>query len=192
MKLVPQTFYHRSPLFVAPELLGKILVRHLNGTTISGRIVEVEAYLGFADPAAHGYSGQTPRTASLFKAGGHAYIYTIHRYHCLDIVTETAGTPTSVLIRALEPFAGIELMQKFRHKENVRDLTTGPGKLTQALQITRELDGLDVTDPTAALQIFDDGYPVENIITTKRVGISKAKDQDYRFYLKDSRYISKK
>lgn len=192
MKILNKAFFERSPLLVAPDLLGKILVRKCNSQVISGRIVEVEAYLAFSDEAAHGYRGKTKRNTSLFKEPGHSYVHSIHMQNCLDIVTEKADVPSSVLIRALEPLEGIELMKEFRKKENIRDLTTGPGKLTQALQITKEFDGVDITDSNSLLWVIDDGFPQKNIVQGKRIGISKAKDSEYRFYIKESSYISKK
>ncbi|MDQ5981898.1 MAG: DNA-3-methyladenine glycosylase [Patescibacteria group bacterium] len=117
MKLLSRDFFLRNPLIVAPELLGKILTRKFNGIIISGRIVEVEAYLPSGDEAAHGFKGLTKRNLSLFKEGGHAYIHQIHKQNCFDIVAEKANIPAGILIRALEPLQGIDLMKKFRDKE---------------------------------------------------------------------------
>lgn len=181
MRLLRADFYNRSPLAVAPDLLGKILVRKLNGSTISGRIVEVEAYVAFIDEAAHSFIGKTKRNTSLFLPAGHAYVHRIHMQHCLDIVVEKADIPSSVLIRALEPIDGIDMMRKFRGKEGLVDLTSGPGKLSQALRITTELDGIDITEPNSVISIIDDGFIPQEIISGKRVGLSKAQDASYRF-----------
>lgn len=192
MNILPQSFYNRNPLEVAQELLGKILVRNLNGVCISGRIVETEAYLAFVDEAAHSYAGQTKRTASLFKSAGHAYVHSIHMQQCLDIVTEMENIPSSVLLRALQPIEGIEHMKAFRKKEKLTDLTSGPGKLTQALQISKQFDGVDITSQTSQVYIISDDYTVPTIVSKKRIGISKAKDHLFRFYIQNSPYISKK
>lgn len=192
MKILQRNFYKRDPLLIASELLGKILVRNMNGSILSGRIIEVEAYLAFVDEAAHSFKGETTRTKSLFGEAGHTYIYSIHMQNCMDIVLSEPGTPNSVLIRAIEPIEGIELMKEFRNKENLKDLTSGPGKLCQALNITKQLDGVDITKKTSPIYIIDDEFSTKEIIKTKRVGISKAKEFDYRFYLKDSPYISRK
>lgn len=181
-KVLSQKFFNRSPLLVAPELLGKILLRKINNLKISGRITEVEAYLATGDESAHGYHGKTKRNASLFKNAGHAYVHRIHMQHCLDVVTEQEDTPGSLLIRALHPISGIEEMKITRNKEKVKDLTNGPGKICQALRIDMTLDGVDMTNPNSQLQILDDGYIASNIQKDKRIGISKSKDLDYRFY----------
>jgi len=181
--ILQHDFYNRSPLAVAPDLLGKVLVRRIGNHLRSGRIIEVEAYLGTHDEASHSFKGETPRTKSLFGSAGHAYVYSIHMYHCLDIVTEAPGIPSSVLIRALEPIEGIAEMQSARKKDLLKDLTSGPGKLCQALSITKELDGVDMTYPASGLYVTDDGFKAHSFVTTPRIGISKAKDQLLRFHL---------
>jgi DNA-3-methyladenine glycosylase len=183
MSILNLDFYNRSPLLVAPELLGKVLIRKYQQQIISGRIVETEAYLGNDDPASHAFKGKTKRNSSLYLSAGHAYIYSIHRSYCLDIVTEGINTPGSVLIRALVPLQGIELMRRFRQREKISDLTSGPGKLTQALQITKVFDGQDLTNADGELVINDDNYPVNKILVSPRIGISQAKTEPYRFYV---------
>lgn len=192
MKILTPEFYNRSPLIVARELLGKVLIRNLNGHSISGRIVEVEAYLSANDEAAHSFRGRTKRNASLFKSAGHAYVHAIHTHNCLDIVTDEIDVPSSVLIRSLEPLEGIEQMKVLRKKESKLDLTSGPGKLTQALKITKDFDGIDVTDSRSLLFIIDDGFVTQKITIGKRIGISKARDAEYRFHFSGNPYISKK
>lgn len=189
--VITREFYARSPLLVAPEILGKVLVRKLAGQIITGRIVEVEAYTGYDDEAAHGFIGKTKRNASLFLEAGHAYVHSIHQQLCLDIVTESVDVPSGILLRALEPIDGIALMQQFRKKEFIRDLTSGPGKLTQALQITKEFDGMDITTTSSPLYVLDTDFLPNNIIRGKRIGISKATDKEFRFYLKDNIYVSR-
>jgi DNA-3-methyladenine glycosylase len=189
---IPQSFFDRSPLAVGPELLGKLIVRTIDGKTIVGRIVEVEAYLAYVDEAAHGFKGPTKRNASLFLSAGHIYVHTIHLQNCLDVVTENAEIPSSVLIRALEPIEGIELMQELRKKESLKDLTSGPGKLCQALAITREIDGVDGTDTSSPLYFADDNFVPAETIATTRVGITKAAEQVWRFYTKGNPHVSKR
>lgn len=183
MTVIPPSFFNRSPLLVAPDLLGKILLRTHQDMQITGRITEVEAYVAADDEAAHGHKGLTKRNASLFLSAGHAYVHRIHMQHCLDVVTEEKGTPSSVLIRVLHPIKGIEQMKLSRNKEKLEDLTSGPGKLCQALSIGMELDGVNMTDKNSPLQVLDDCYSVSSFQTSKRIGISKSQDFEYRFFI---------
>jgi DNA-3-methyladenine glycosylase len=187
-----QAFFNRSPLLVGPELLGKILVHEWESHTLSGRITEVEAYLSEKDEASHSYRGQTKRNALMFKEAGHAYIYKIHQQRCFNIVTQEVGIASAVLIRALEPLEGIEQMKALRGRSNLTELTTGPGKLTQALAITLEQDGIDVTSNNSSIYVLDDGYTIDEIVSVPRVGITKATKHLWRFYIKNNQYISKK
>ena len=164
-----RSFFNRSPVEVAPELLGKLLVRKINGKVLVGRIVEVEAYLSQDDEAAHGFKGLRPHTASLYKEAGHAYVHGMRQYFLLDVVTEGMGTPSAVLIRAVEPVQGIEIP------------TNGPGKIGIAFNITRALDGVDMTDRESELFIAE-GHDMREVHVSPRVGISKSKDMPLRFY----------
>ena len=180
MKAFPRSFYARPTVEVARDLLGHILV---HGET-SGRIVEVEAYLGVGDLAAHSSRGITNRTRVIFGPPGHAYIYLIYgRYQCLNVVTEPDGTPGCVLIRALEPLTGLELMYQRRGRT---DLAGGPGKLTQALAITPALNTTDFTRGPLRI-VADDNYssPSANraILVTPRIGIRHCADWPLRFLL---------
>lgn len=146
MEILIRRFYAKDTLIVAKNLLGKLLVRRLGGKLLIGKIVEVEAYKGFEDPASHAYKGKTSRNKVMFGKAGHAYIYfTYGNHYLLNVTTEKVGIPGAVLIRALEPLAGLEVMLKLRGVGNVNNLTNGPGKLTKALNITGELNGLDLT-----------------------------------------------
>lgn len=178
-----KSFYNRSPLEVAPELLGKVLVRNLEGQIISGRIIEVEAYLAFVDKAAHGYIGKTKRNESLFGEAGRLYVHSIHMQNCMDIVTEGEGIPSSVLIRGLEPIDGIEVMKKLRNKEKLKDLASGPGKLCQALAIDKTFNGVDVTKNSSSVYVIDDGFEVGKVSKTRRIGLSKGVEEEYRFHI---------
>jgi len=171
---------------VARSILGKLIVRTLDGEPLVGRITEVEAYLGLDDPAAHAFAGRTPRNAVLFGPPGFAYVYFIYGMHyCLNFSCEPEGQAGCVLVRALEPVAGVSTMARLRGvpaSSNTKLLTGGPGKLCQALAITRAtVNGLDVTVPESPLQVADDGFVPERIETTARIGIRKAQDRPLRF-----------
>ena len=185
-KLLPKTFYSRSPEIVARALLGKLLIRDLHGERLTGRIDEVEAYLGLIDPASHAARGLTPSNAILFGPSGHVYVYFIYgMYYCLNTSAHLPGEAGGVLIRALNPIEGIETMADLRglpHDTKPKLLTGGPGRLCQALDITRKnSNGLDVTSSDSPLRIADDGTRPNKIRTTPRIGISKAADRPLRF-----------
>lgn len=189
-------FYQRKTIIVAQELLGKKLVRIYKGQRISGIITEVEAYLGVADKACHTYNNRrTARTEAMYLPGGHAYIYFIYGMHsCFNIVTEQKDVPEAVLIRSLEPVEGIELMKQFRNQTNLKNLTTGPGKLAQALQLTKELNGSVLTSPELFLE---EGSKISKsqIVKKPRIGVAYAEEHaewPLRFYLKNNLFISKK
>jgi DNA-3-methyladenine glycosylase len=186
--ILPRSFYLRSATEVARDLLGKIVV---HGPT-AGMIVETEAYLGVSDPAAHSFRGVTPRTKVMFGPPGHAYVYFIYgMYECLNLVCEPAGQAGCVLIRALEPVAGLELMKRRRPAaRKPEDLASGPGKLTLALAINRAQNGVDVT--RGSLVVRRPVRPVvHEIDTTPRVGISQAADWPLRFLIRGSRFVSR-
>jgi DNA-3-methyladenine glycosylase len=175
MKALPRSFYARPTVEVARDLLGKVLV---HGKT-SGRIIEVEAYLGADDLAAHSARGLTGRTRVIFGPPGHAYVYLIYgMYECLNVVAEPDGVPGCVLIRALEPLTGIDLMRQRRGRD---DLASGPGKLTVAMGITRAHNGKDLV--RGPLRIVDG--PTGEIRVTPRIGITKCVDWPLRFVLLD-------
>jgi DNA-3-methyladenine glycosylase len=186
--ILARSFYNRPAIEVARDLLGKILV---HGAT-SGKIVETEAYLGGDDLAAHSARGITPRTRVIFGPPGHAYVYFIYgMYECLNLVAEPPGHPGCVLIRALEPVAGIEIMQSRRpaaHK--LRELASGPGRLTLALGITRSLNGADVTRGILTVRTAKDATAFE-IETTPRIGIRHCADWPLRFIVKGNPFVSR-
>lgn len=173
--ILPRAFYNRPAEEVARALLGKLLV---HGET-AGTIIETEAYLGGEDEAAHSFRGITPRTRVIFGPPGHAYVYFIYGMHeCLNIVAEPEGTPGCVLIRAIEPVRGIELMRKRRGR--LLDLASGPGKLTQAMGITRSLNGADMT--RGPLVVREQKVQGRTKVTP-RIGITKCTDLPLRFLL---------
>jgi len=190
-----RSFYDRDPRLVGPDLLGKILVRKQGRKLIIGRIVEVEAYLGADDPAAHASIGKTARNAVLFGPPGHAYVYFIYGNHyCLNVSCLPDGVPGGILFRAVEPIEGIQEMFKLRRvaeDSDLRRLTSGPGRLAAAFGITRERDnGKDLTDSLSDLHIADDGSDPPRVLITKRVGITKAADMPLRYIVAGNRFVS--
>ena len=183
-----EKFYSRHATEVARDVLGKVLV---HGKT-AGRIVEVEAYLGLEDLAAHASRGVTDRTRVLFGPPGHAYVYFIYGMHeCLNFVAEPEGQAGCVLIRALEPLAGIDLMFRRREKaKRVEDLASGPGKLTQAMGITRKLNGSSlIKGPLTVRRLNGEARP--EVEVTPRIGISHCADWPLRFFIAGNRFVSK-
>lgn len=204
MSKLERGFYMDDTENVAKQLLGKLLVHEKDGKRISGIIVETEAYLGVADKAAHSYKGRkTPRNAAMFGSGGYAYVYFIYgMYNCFNVVTKPEGVPEAVLIRALEPCEGLDAMASSRYnksyqtlnKSQMRNLANGPGKLCIALSIDRNMNGEDLCGNR--LYIEDSPQPSKpfNISAGKRIGVDyaeEAKDFPLRFYLENSRYVSK-
>jgi len=186
--ILPRSFYARHTVDVARDLLGKVLV---HGET-AGRIVETEAYLGGDDLAAHSARGITNRTRVIFGAPGHAYVYFIYgMYECLNLVAEPDGIPGCVLIRALEPVAGIDLMRERRPKaHSVRGLASGPGRLTLAMGITRAQNGADVTRGDLVVRRPRRAPPVE-IAVTPRIGITQCADLPLRFLIAGNSFVSR-
>jgi len=194
-KILPRSFYLDPPDVVGRRLLGKLVTRRLDGQSLTGRIVEIEAYLGLDDPAAHAYNGKTARNAVLFGPPGVAYVYFIYGMHyCLNISCQPDGHAGCVLIRALEPVNGLATMARLRKlpaSASARLLTSGPGRLCQALDITRaDHNGLDVTSRTSLLQILDDGFEPDLVRETARIGITKAIEHPLRFVVEGNRFVS--
>jgi DNA-3-methyladenine glycosylase len=188
---LPVAFFDRPADVVARELLGALVVSRAGGILTSARIVETEAYLGYRDPASHGYlHRRNERNAALFGPPGSWYVYLSYGIHwCANLVCEAEGTASAVLLRALEPVEGIARMRERRGRVDDRDLCSGPGKLCQALGITRDLDGrpmagseVVVLEPTVAL-------PVE-VAVTPRIGITKAADWPLRFLVEGNPHVS--
>jgi len=193
---LPRSFYDRDPRQIGPEVLGKLLVRRQGRELLAGRIVEVEAYLGADDPAAHASIGKTPRNAVLFGPPGYAYVYFIYGNHyCLNFSCLPNGTPGGILFRALEPVAGAETMLEMRglaEGADLRKLTSGPGRLAEAFGITRERDnGKDLTDSRSDLYLADDGTPAPRVLITKRIGITKAADMPLRYIVAGNKFVSR-
>jgi DNA-3-methyladenine glycosylase len=204
---LPRAFFVRPPDEVARELLGKLVIRRHSGEPLAGRIVEAEAYFGADDPAAHAFAGRTARTEVLFGPPGHAYVYLVYGMHyCLNVSCEPEGQAGCVLIRALEPVAGLAVMAAQRGLAGgsvmadgsvmgaavpVRLLASGPGRLCQALGITRPAhNGLDVCDAGSELVFAEDGLPLPDIEVGPRIGIRKAVDRPARFWVRGNSFVS--
>ena len=186
LRPLPRRFYERDAAEVAPDLLGRFLVRRLDGVTMVGRIVEVEAY-GRDDPGSHAYRGPTRRNASMFGPPGRAYVYVSHGiHHCLNVVCDP---PTAILLRALEPLQGVEVMARRRGLHDSRLLCAGPGRLAQALGVTLAEDGLPVYRRTGLWVAA--GQPVSEVAVTLRVGMSDAVNRPTRFVDRETRFASR-
>jgi DNA-3-methyladenine glycosylase len=193
---LPRSFYLDPPETVARKLLGKVLVRRYQGRRLAGRIVEIEAYLGLDDPAAHTFIGKTRRNAVLFGPPGFSYVYFIYGMHyCLNISCEPEGRPGGVLLRAIEPLESLRTMARLRglsDHAHARLLTSGPGRLCQALAIDRSgHNGIDMTSRRSELWVEDDGFPAAKIDAGPRVGIRKAADRPLRFTIAGNRFVSR-
>ncbi len=197
--LLPRAFFWEPTERAAPRLLGKLLVHKTAAGILAGRIVEVEAYLGPhnnpPDPAAHTYRGPTPRNSVIFGPPGHAYVYAIYgRYFCMNVSCEPDGQAGCILIRALEPTAGLPQMALNRSLASgapARQLTSGPSRLCQALGLTRQShNGLDLLDPVSPLQLRDDGFRVSKVLISPRIGIKHAVDWPLRFALPENSCVS--
>ena len=192
MNPLPRDFYARGAKSVARELLGCVLETKVGGQLTSGRIVEVEAYVGPHDPAAHGYQARrTQRNEALFGPPGTSYVYFIYgMYWCVNAVAETVDYPAGVLIRALEPIDGTSLMERRRGVAKPRDLCSGPGKLCQALGITGSMNARSLDSKQLRIVGPGAGKPAK-IQSTARIGISRAVDWPLRFIESGSRWLSR-
>lgn len=196
--ILPRSFYQRDTLEVSCDLLGKILVHQTPEGTTSGRIVEVEAYLGPEDRAAHSYSGRrTPRNDVMFCEKGHAYVYMIYgMYYCVNFTSgKVPGKPEAVLIRALEPLFGQGLMAKRRKQSltETRNLTNGPGRLCMAMGITKAQNRHDLSSQPLFIEDAE-AVPISEVVESTRVGVEYAgdwKDKLWRFYIKRNLFVSK-
>jgi DNA-3-methyladenine glycosylase len=209
LERIPRDFFNRDPRVVAHDLLGKVLLRRERRALLAGRIVETEAYLGADDPAAHSAAGRTARNAVLFGPPGLAYVYFIYGNHfCLNVSCLPDGEAGGVLIRALEPLAGVKAMARARgidlnssapsrsgqpSPRNLRLIASGPGRLAEALGVTRQRDnGKDFLDSGSDLQMLDDGFRPQRIAATARIGITKAAEHPFRFIIAANPFVSGK
>lgn len=187
---LPRAFYMKDPALVARNLLGKVIVRRIGYEVLSGKIVETEAYYGDEDPASRAFRGEKTYNKVMFGEPGRVFIYMVHSHWLLNIVAHPEGEVGAVLIRVLEPLQGIEIMSTNRGVENVRALTTGPGKLTRAISITNELNGMDVTEdgPLVVVEGEDDDFEVG---ISHRIGVRVDLLQELRFFIKGNRFLSR-
>ncbi len=190
-KILDHRFYSRRPQRVAIELLGKVLVSTIDGRRASGMIVETEAYLASGDSACHGANGQTRSNTTMFGPAGVAYVYPIHSRFCFNVVTQAAGLPSAVLIRAVQPIDGVALMMT-RRQEELTHLCSGPAKLCQALGIDRQVDGLDLTRRRKMWieQCESNSVSMGQIRKTARIGVTSAHSLQLRYVIRDSRFAS--
>ena len=186
---IPRAALPADTVTLAKFLLGKVLVRELGDIRLTGRIVETEAYLE-GDPACHAYRGITPRNRSLFLEVGHAYVYICYgTSFLLNVSSEHQGIGTGVLLRALEPMSGIDVMQSVRRAGRLRDLARGPGRLTAALQVDRRHDGMNLF-AAGVLWIGSDGHLVDRIGNSVRIGITQGAEARLRYFVAGSAYLS--
>jgi len=198
-----RSFYSKNAVRLSKDLLGKYLIHSMDDKLLIGKIVEVEAYMGFGDKAAHSYKGKrTARTEVMYGEEGHAYVYIIYGlHHCLNVVAAKEGIAQAVLIRALEPIKGIDIMAFYRYGDILEEptsrqlinLTNGPGKLCKAFNITKECNGEDLTGNRLYICRNKNQVDKFDIVETTRVGVDYAEEAKYfpwRFYIKDNPYVS--
>lgn len=194
--ILNRDFYIKDGITLAKDLLGKILVKEIDGVLYKGRIVETEAYMGAIDKACHAYNNRrTKRTEAMYREGGYSYIYLIYgMYNCFNVTASIKDNPEAVLIRALEPLDNKDIMLKIRKVKSEKYIANGPGKLTKALGITSDDNNIDLT-LGKNIWIEDDGYIPNKITETTRVGIDYAeefKEKPWRFYISENNNVSKK
>lgn len=196
--MLSENFYKTDALKLAQDLLGKLLIRNTDEGQIVCRIIETEAYMGVTDKAAHSYGGKrTARTKTMYLPGGHAYVYFIYGMHyCLNIIANEIDIPEGVMIRAVQPISGLELIRENRGRTLVKieDFTNGPGKLCKSMKIDKELNG-ECLYMSKNLYLEDDGYSGFNIIACPRINIDYAeeyKEKPWRFFIEGNPYISRK
>ena len=194
MKQLKESFFRKDAVALAKDLLGNYLVHESPKGRIAGKIVETESYLE-KDPASHSYRGRSKRNNSMFMKGGTSYVYfTYGMYHCFNISANRENIGEAVLIRSLEPVEGIDIMKRNRKIDDIRNLCNGPAKLVMALGISKDHDGIDMSSERSPIKVIKitNGIGKKDIVETERIGISKGKNSPYRFYIKNSLFVSKK
>lgn len=188
MQFLKREFYKRRTADVARDLLGKILVRRLHDTLLGGVIVETEAYFGGDDPASRAFNGLKEYNRVMFEEPGRLFIYNVHKYWMLNIIAHSDGVG-GILIRAIEPTMGVEAMKRNRPVKRLRDLTSGPGKLTLALDVGKSLNGVDVTCESNPVYVLDNDYDCM-VCTSHRIGVTRDLPKHYRYYVKGNKFVS--
>ena len=191
-RILDRSFFARCPKIVARELLNKLLVSTIGGKRVSGLIVETEAYLSTGDSACHGCKGKTRKNASMFGPAGFAYVYPIHARYCFNVVTETEGRGSAVLIRAIEPVERISVMQMRRKTAPLKALCSGPAKLCQSLNIDHSSDGIDLTCRRRLWIEESDpaGNRAPDVRTTNRIGVTSAQEKRLRYVISSHEFAS--
>ncbi|MBM3897977.1 MAG: DNA-3-methyladenine glycosylase [Thaumarchaeota archaeon] len=193
MEPLPRQFYCRNTVAVARDLLGKLLIRDFDGKELVGGIVETEAYGAQNDPASHAYRKRTDRNAVMFGEQGHAYVYFTYGNHfCLNATARDSLLAGAVLIRAMEPIEGVEIMMRNRKTSVLANIASGPGKLTQAMKITREQNSADLCTKGELYIAEADGKINCRIGRSSRIGIVRALDKKWRFFIKENQHVSRK
>ncbi len=191
-RVLGKDFFVRRPDLVAKELLGKVLVRKIADDVLKGMIVETEAYYGPEDPASRARRGKLPHNRFMWEEPGTIFIYMVHGNWLLNVITEPKGVPSAVLIRAVKPLQGIQRMLRNRKVSDVRNVANGPGKLSKAFMITKDLNGLKVYDPEGPVTIVDEGFSGFKVGRNYRIGVKEDLDVPLRFYIVDEiEYVSK-
>jgi len=187
--VIPKSVYERKPASVARDLLGHTLVVARDGY-LAGKIVETEAYYGMSDPASRASRGKTKLSQWMWEDAGSSFVYMVHSHWLFNVITERRGTPSGVLIRAVEPLEGVDLMEERRRTDKYTNLTSGPGKLTQAMGITGGDNGINVYAPSSLIRI-EDGEPVQDVATSHRIGVRKDLPEQLRFYIPKNPFVSR-
>lgn len=188
-RILDERFYCRDPSQVARELLGKQLVRRLGEDLLGGVIVEVEAYYGAEDPASRAFKGLKRFNRMMWMEPGRAFIYNVHRYWMFNVVAHEPGGVGAILVRAIEPLFGVDIMMRNRPVRSIRELTSGPGRLTKALAIDKRLDGAYLTEEESGVIILDNSMRVE-VGTSHRIGVRRDLERELRFFVKGNSYVS--
>jgi len=185
---LPKSFYDRDPADVARDLLGKLLVVD---DKLKGKIVETEAYYGLSDPASRAFKGKTKLSRWMREDAGSTFVYMVHGYWLFNVITEREGKPSGVLIRAVEPVEGVEYMIERRRTENLKNLTSGPGKLTIAFGISGEDNGMKVYDEDSRIVIEDGERTGFKIATSGRIGVREDLSEHLRFFIEGNKFVSR-
>jgi DNA-3-methyladenine glycosylase len=189
-RVLPVAFYARSPEAVARDLLGKRLIRVLDGDRLGGIVAETEAYYGLGDPASRAYRGKMRYNSLMWDEPGRLFVYNVHKYWMLNVIAHEPCEVGGVLFRAIEPTTGVRMMRRLRPVADDRELTSGPGKLSLALGVTRELSGCFVTDPDSPVIILD-APCVAEYCSSHRIGVSRDLPEELRFYVPGNRFVSR-
>lgn len=189
-KFLPREFYGRDTANVARELLGKRLIRRTEHGILEGVIAETEAYYGLKDPASRAFNGRKNYNRIMWETPGRVFVYNVHRYWMFNVVAHEPGEIGAVLVRALEPTGGVEAMMRNRPVKSLRELTSGPGRLTIALRIDKSMHGTNVADPDSPIVIADSEIDPD-IGSSKRIGVTRDLDIELRFYIRENPFVSR-